>query len=169
MNRGETLTVNVLSIPKQSPFTFITSTAQACRRPCATRHQCPHHGTIPHTAYTVCTYQLFGELSKLQLLLPLMTTEEGVGVTEVVTTTTVLDLKVRRNENLICTYVRMYIHARRHCGRREHPAYLTTNTLLEAKLPMTRSGAEQTMHTYVHDEDRMTGYCTACTIKQAWP
>ena len=38
-----------------------------------------------------------------------MTTEEGVGVTEVVTTTTVLDLKVRRNENLICTYV--YVRA----------------------------------------------------------
>lgn len=32
-----------------------------------------------------------------------MTTEEAVGVTEVVRTTTVLDLKEGRNENLTCT------------------------------------------------------------------
>lgn len=52
----------------------------------AIRHSCPE--LSPSN-----TYQLFGELSKEQFLVPLMTTEEVEGVTEVVTMATVLDLQ----------------------------------------------------------------------------
>ena len=67
---------------------------QCCRRSLmhinvyawAIRHSCPE--LSPSN-----TYQLFGELSKEQFLVPLMTTEEVEGVTEVVTMATVLDLQ----------------------------------------------------------------------------
>lgn len=74
------------SNPEQFSFTFISPTAVPSVVSRAIRHSCPEHSPSN-------TYQLFAELSKEQFLLPLMTTEEVEGVTEVVTMATVLDLQ----------------------------------------------------------------------------
>ena len=83
-----------------------------------------------------------------------MTTEEGLGVTEVVTTTTVLDLKEGRNENLICTCVRTCKKALWQMRTLSVPDYKHSSGSKASNDKVW----SRTNNVCIRDEDRLTGY-----------